>query len=140
MKAHNAVATGVLGLSLLVGGALTGCSQETTDQVRSAATDVGNDAQGAAANAGARASAETFRGLVKNKAAANQSLRTITVLESAKTDIPGNAAVTGITDTTGDGLDDDGYVQVTLEGRSACITLPASGDNTEVKDGACPAS
>ena len=83
--------------------------------------------------------AEAFRGLVKTKINGT-SARTITVLQEAQSQTPGSATFTGIVDGDGDGLDDDGYVQVAVSGRTACVTLPATGGDTTVSNDACPVS
>ena len=50
---------------------------------------------------------------------------------------PDNPQVSGIVDSNGDGKDDDGKLQVTVNGRSACLQVPALGTNTEVHNGVC---
>lgn len=84
----------------------------------------------------ARAQAEALRGLLKTRADDDATrYRTVTVLNEAIKDLPGDTTVTGVADTDGDGLDDDGRVQVTMNGESACLAV--SGTNTTVTNGAC---
>ena len=52
-------------------------------------------------------------------------------------DVAGDPEVAGAADADGDGLDDDGKVQVNVGGASACLTLPATGDDTNVEGGPC---
>jgi hypothetical protein len=120
----------------LCAGVALGCSDKTNEDLRSAGSQFLTDASGAANATGVRGAAESFRGLVKAKAS-GQELRSMTVVNEAASNIPSTVTVSGITDADGDGKDDDGFVQFTLDGRSACVVLPATGDNTEVTNDAC---
>jgi hypothetical protein len=114
------------------------CSDETQSKVadasRSAATDVGN----AANSASARAQAEAIRANIKtDDRTKTQSTRTMAVIQDATAKAPGEVRTTGVADADGDGLDDDGLVEVEFNGAFACIRLPAQGTDTTVDDGHC---
>ena len=51
--------------------------------------------------------------------------------------IPGSPDVSGVDDTDGDGLDDDGKVLVTVGDNSACLTIEENGTGSDISDGAC---
>lgn len=136
---HLRRATAALALCVSTGLSVA-CSDKTNEQLKSAGTQLASDASGAASAGGARGMAETYRGLVKTKAN-GQDLRSMTVLNDAKSGLPSsNVAVSGLNDANGDGKDDDGYVQFSLDNRSSCVQLPATGDNTEVTNEACPST
>ena len=117
---------------------LAACSSETTsnakDTVKSAKEDVAKTADEAAARAAAEALRVSLKG---NKTADKEGIRSVKAIDQAAKDLPGDATYTGVTDANGDGLDDDGQVQVTVSQGNACLTLPAQGENTTVKGGAC---
>jgi hypothetical protein len=124
---------GLAAVGLLAGGA---CDDDTRDDVKEAAEDVKEKA----GEASARVVAEGYRVSVKAQDTddASGGVRNVEALRAAAADLPGDPEVTGIDDGDGDGRDDDGYVQVTVEGENACVTLPESGDDIEVSGGACP--
>lgn len=87
--------------------------------------------------AGARAAAEATRGILKSKnLSQGQTVRSVSVLKDATNDLPGSPDVTGITDSNGDGKDDDGKVQFTVGNGHACLTAHDNG-TVDVTDGAC---
>ena len=61
----------------------------------------------------------------------------MTAINESAVDLAGDPQVVGASDEDGDGLDDDGKVQVDVAGASACVTLPATGDDTAVDGGPC---
>ncbi len=87
--------------------------------------------------AGARAAAEAARGVLKSKhLSEGQTVRSVSVLRDAVDKVPGSPQVTGITDSNGDGKDDDGKVQFTVGDQHACLTAKDNG-NVDVTDGMC---
>jgi hypothetical protein len=120
-------------VGLIAGGA---CDDDTRDEAEEAVEDV----QEKAGEAGARVIAEGYRASVKAQDTddASGGVRNMETLRVAAADLPGDPEITGIADDDGDGRDDDGYVQVTVEDEHACVTLPESGDDIEVSGGACP--
>ena len=75
--------------------------------------------------------AEALRAsLSSNDTAAEDGLRSVAALQEVADDLPGDPEVTGIEDGDGDGLDDDGKVQVDQDDASACVTLPEAGDDS----------
>jgi hypothetical protein len=112
------------------------CDDDTRDDLKDAA----EEAKEKAAEGGARVVAEGYRASIKAQDTddASGGVRNMEALRVAASDLPGDPEVTGIEDADGDGRDDDGYVQVTVEDENACVTLPESGDDIEVSGGACP--
>jgi hypothetical protein len=87
--------------------------------------------------AGARAAAETARGVLKSKnLEQGESLRNVSVLNDAVDKVPGSPEITGISDGNGDGKDDDGNVQFTVGDQHACLTVQDNGA-VDVTDGTC---
>jgi hypothetical protein len=129
----------VVAVALLAGGA---CDDDAQDKAKEKAEGLKKEAGEKAGEAGARATAEAYRVSLKAQETddAAGGVRQVTVLQAAAEDLPGDPDITGIEDGDGDGLDDDGYVQVNAGDESACVTLPESGDDIDVSGGACPAS
>lgn len=93
----------------------------------------------AAESAGARAVAEAVRvSLLAQELPEGESYRTVTVLSEAVRDLPGEPEVRGIEDDDGDGLDDDGQLEVVVGDEVVCLSVGAQGDDIDVEDGACP--
>ncbi len=130
-------------LALLVAGAVVAsmaasCSSSSRNDIKKTATDLRSDVSSGANQLGARATAEAIRASLKaNKDADKKGVRSVEVLNQVVKNLPGNPKVTGIEDKNGDGLDDDGFVQVDQDGQSACVTLPPRGKDIKVTSGAC---
>lgn len=115
-----------------------GCSSDTADKAKDTVDSAGEDVQSGAQQATASSTAEAFRASLKgNKDADEQGLRSVDVLQQVADDLPGDPDISGIEDGDGDGLDDDGKIQVTAGDEQACISVPESGENTEVSAEAC---
>ncbi len=135
--------------SLVVAPFLASCSSETRDNaeetVESAqddaaetAEDAGNELQETGDEAQARAAAEDLRARIKaNDTANDEGPRSVAAIEESFEDVAGDPEISGLDDGDGDGLDDDGKVQIDVEDASACLTLPESGEDTTVEGGAC---
>ena len=125
------------------------CSEETKDSARETADNLEEDAKTNASELGdeldatadeglARAAAEELRARIKaNGTASTQGARSMAAIGESSVDIAGDPEVAGVTDADGDGMDDDGKVQVNVGTGSACVTLPATGTDTTVEGGAC---
>jgi hypothetical protein len=123
----------VLVLNGLAVAALAGCSDDTKDKVKRVASTV----QENAGEAGAFALAEALRGALAAKdLPQGQTERTVSVINQVVSDLPGNPDFTGIKDTDGDGVDDDGKVQANLGDSAACLQIARNGD-MNVDKGAC---
>ncbi len=127
---------GAFGVAALL---LAGCSEEAKQDARQTVTQVSRDATVKADETAARTQAEALRGAMKAGKGTNQSLRSMDLVKGSGRDLPGNVTVVGATDGDADGLDDDGLVEVRVDGSIACVVLPASGDDTTVRGGACAA-
>ena len=58
-------------------------------------------------------------------------------LRPAEVVLPDDATLTGVVDSDGDGLDDDGVVALNLDGEWRCVVLPDMKDAGKVTAGAC---
>jgi len=115
-----------------------GCSDDDGDDLGDTVTSLREEAEDEVGEAGARGVAETYRGAIKADDQANEDgARSVDVLEENAADLPGDAEVNGIEDGDGDGLDDDGQVEVVVGGKTACVTLPEQGTEVDVTDGEC---
>lgn len=147
MRSRSRLLAPAFALTLLLGA--SACSDDTNDKVSDAADSVGSDVSDAAGDiredaedgagaVGARTQAEALRASLKgNDTADAEGVRSVAAINEAATDLPGDVEVTGVDDTDGDGLDDDGRVQVDQGDQSACVILPAEGEDTTVENGAC---
>lgn len=128
------LAAGLLALAPLA----TACSSETADKAKDTVDSAADDAATAADKTQARTTAEALRTSLKANATADEEgIRSVTAINEAAEDLPGDPEITGIDDTDGDGLDDDGKVQVSFDEEQACLTLPEEGEDTEVTSEAC---
>ncbi len=117
---------------------LASCSSDTRDKAGDAVDSAKDDAAKAADTVQARTTAEALRASLKgNDTADKEGIRSVKAIQQAAEDLPGDPEVTGIEDGDGDGLDDDGKVQVTQDGKDACLSLPETGEDTTVDEGTC---
>lgn len=147
MRSRSRLLAPAFALALLLGA--SACSDDTNDKVSDAADSVGSDVSDAAGDiredaedgagaVGARTQAEALRASLKGNDTANaEGVRSVAAINEAAADLPGDVEVTGVDDADGDGLDDDGRVQVDQGDQSACVILPAEGEDTTVENGAC---
>lgn len=113
-------------------------ADEVASDVSESADSVVEDAEDGIGAAGARAQAEALRASLKGNDTANaEGVRSMTAIQEAAEDLPGDVEVSGVDDGDGDGLDDDGRVQVDQGDQSACLVLPAEGEDTTVEAGTC---
>jgi hypothetical protein len=102
-----------------------------------ALTSCGSSAKSTLNKAGARAAAEAMRGELKSAQLKNgQTIRDVTVLQSAADKLPGSPTIAGLVDANHDGKDDDGKVDVSVGTQHACVTANDNG-RVDVTDGAC---
>jgi hypothetical protein len=117
---------------------VAGCSEETKDKAEEVGESLKEDAEDNIDKGAAYLLAETFRASLKgNDVAMEEGLRSIAALEEVREDLPGDPDISEIKDDNGDGLDDDGKVLVKVDEKTACVIIPETGDDTEVKEGAC---
>jgi hypothetical protein len=136
--ARRVVASVVVAVACLSFGA---CSDDTKDKVKDAAKSVREDAENAAGTAAAYGVAQSFRAAIKAKDLPDgTTARDVSVLNDVARDLPGDPDIRGITDSDGDGKDDDGRVEVHVGGQAACVTINADGSDTKVEKDACKAS
>jgi hypothetical protein len=129
----------LLAAGLFAMGSFTvACSDETTDNARDTIDSAADDAATAADQTQARVAAEALRASLKaNGTADDEGIRSIAAIDEAVADLPGDPEITGLEDSDGDGLDDDGKVGVTVDDEQACVILPEEGEDTEVTSEAC---
>ncbi|HEX2576753.1 MAG TPA: hypothetical protein VHK88_10425 [Aquihabitans sp.] len=124
--------------ALLAIAPLSACSDDTEEDVRDTAESVQEDVEEGVDQAAARSTAEALRASLKgNDTADQEGMRSVAAIEEAAEDLPGDPTVNGIEDTDGDGLDDDGRVEIESGGDQACLTIPEEGEDAEVENGAC---
>lgn len=98
--------------------------------------DARQDAEGLVNQSAVRVQAEAFRGLLKTKGDGDAvKYVSMTVLQDALDDLPGDVTSSGLADTNNDGRDDDGRVQLEVNGEKACVSI--TGTDTTVSNGAC---
>lgn len=113
----------LIALTLVLAPVAVACGDDDTD-VSEEVGELTDDAQARAAAEGLRAA------LADNDTAVEEGLRSITAINQAIDSVPGDPEFTGVEDTTGDGLDDDGDVQVTVGEGRACVSI-AEGEPGE---------
>lgn len=103
----------------------------STDDVEDSVEDLGEEVGETANQAQARTLAEQIRTFLANSdTAADEGLRSVTAIEEAIDSLPGDPDVTGVEDTSDDGLDDDGRIQVNVSDSAACVILPEADDDS----------
>lgn len=114
------------------------CSEDDKNEARETATSLGQEVDERADQSSARFQAEALRGLIKeDDRTPDQGARAVVVIQESVEELPGDPEVAGVADADGDGLDDDGLVEVRSDQQAACLTIPGSGDEIEVSGGAC---
>jgi hypothetical protein len=122
-----------LGLALVL--VTASCSDDDSDQT-------GNDQSNAdraeqlIESAGARGLAEALRLFLLADDAFDEHPREVRVLQENVDDLPGSPEVSGIEDSDGDGLDDDGNLETHLNDEVACVSV-STGGRVDVHGGAC---
>lgn len=125
---------GLLAAALMVLGA-SACGDDDEPDVGEG--DIDERAEDVVESAGARAVAETLRGaLVAEDLDQGEHARDVAVIEEAVGDLPGEPEVAGVEDGDGDGQDDDGNVEVRVDGESACVSISPNGE-VDSTGGAC---
>ena len=113
-------------------------ASEMKDDADKKAGDLKEDAENGVGAVAARAGAEALRASLKGNNTANEKgVRSMAAIEQAAKDLPGDLTLEGLEDSDGDGLDDDGKVQINSGDSSACLSLPETGEDTKVESGAC---
>ena len=117
----------------------TACDEDTQDKADEAVERATEDIDEGVDDASARAGAEAFRASLKAQETDDDAggVRQVDALEEAADDVPGSPDIAGIADDDGDGVDDDGRVEVRVGDQVACVELPESGDEIDVTDDAC---
>lgn len=93
----------------------------------------------AVGGATARAAGESMRvALEAEDLDPGDTLRSVAVLQENSDDVPGDPTVSGITDSDGDGKDDDGKVQLEVGDQTVCVSVTDQND-VSVDDDACSA-
>ena len=114
-------------LAIATAAVVTACGDD------SSASDKARDAAGqvdSAVDAGlARGQAEIFRQRAKDLVRQGESLDSMSVLQEAARDLPRNPTITGLGDSNGDGKDDDGKLEITIDKSHSCISITGSDIN-----------
>lgn len=121
-----------LAMAVVVAAGLVACSDDD-----SAGGDDPDEGIGEIAESGAaRVVAEAIRVTLVEDDGPDTDRRKVEVLQESVDDLPGEPDVSGIADDDGDGLDDDGNVEVRVNDEVACITVSEAG-RVDVTGGAC---
>lgn len=122
--------------TLTLGTAAVACSEEAQQKAEDAVDAAREDLENAADDTAARAQAEVFRAALRAADLDNDDdRRKIDVLNDAADELSDDVVV-GIDDGDGDGLDDDGLVQIESNDQSACVRIAQDGD-VKVTDDPC---
>jgi hypothetical protein len=106
-------------------------SSTAADRARDAAGEVDD-----AVDAGlARTQAEIFRQRAKDLVRQGEPLDSMSVLQEAARDLPRSPTITGLGDTNGDGRDDDGKLQITIDESHSCVVV--AGSDIDVTSARC---
>jgi hypothetical protein len=101
---------------------LAACGDSDGKNVREQVEDAAGDAT-------ARAAGESMRVALEAEDLNNgETLRDVKVLRENADDIPGDPNVSGISDSDGDGKDDDGKVELKVGDQAACVTVTERND------------
>jgi hypothetical protein len=120
-------------LAIMSAAWLSGCGDDSSaaDKARDAAGQVDS-----AVDAGlARGQAEILRQRAKDFVRQGESVASMSVLQEAARDLPSNPTVTGLADANGDGLDDDGKLEITIDKSHACVMI--TGTDIDVTSTRC---
>lgn len=125
-RARNLLTAVVVALLAVVGGA---CSDDELDSVADEVGNVASTVADAAQDVSARSVAEAYRAaLLADDGADGPDRRRIQVLQETSGDLPGEPEVQGIEDGNGDGLDDDGRVELRVDDQSSCLLIAEDGE------------
>jgi hypothetical protein len=126
----------VIVLVALVAALVAGCGDDSSGGKASGGDDPDDNAKEVAESAGARVVAEALRVVIWADKGPDTDRRKVDVLNESVADLPGRPEVTGISDDDGDGLDDDGKVEVHVKSEVACLSISEAG-RVDVTGGAC---
>lgn len=125
-----------LALTLALAVALAACGKGDDPDDSDGEDSAAEDAEEVVESAGARGIAEMLRVVLVSDNTFEGREREVEVLEENVSDLPGDPEVTGIEDTDGDGLDDDGELLVHVDDEVACVSISESG-SVDVHGGEC---
>ena len=114
---------------------LGACGDDSSSRAADEARDAAGDVDSAVDSGLARAQGEIFRQRAQDLVRQGESLDSMSVLQEAARDLPRNPTVTGIADANGDGRDDDGKLEITIDDSHSCVRV--SGADIDVTSAAC---
>jgi hypothetical protein len=117
------------------------CSDDTKDQAREAAESAAEDADDFVDSSSAQAIAAALQASIEaDDRYEDEGPRSMAVLQENIDDLPGEPEVVEVVDSDGDGLDDDGRVEVRVDDDASCLSLGEVGEGIDISDDACAAS
>jgi hypothetical protein len=135
-ESATALASSALLLFVPFAAACGDDDRSVEDRAQDAASDAAESVDEKIDEGLARGQAELLRERIKDAADGDASLwPTVTIIEGAVEELPGNPTVSGVTDEDGDGLDDDGKVSLSIDESHACVAIGA--DDIDVSGDAC---
>jgi hypothetical protein len=106
---------------------LSACGDDNADDAADRARDAAGQIDDAVDAGIARTQAEILRQRAKDLVRQGESLDSMSVLQEAARDLPRSPTVSGLNDGNGDGRDDDGKLEITIDESHSCVIV-AGGD------------
>jgi hypothetical protein len=124
-------------IALTAAGALWlgACGDDSSSTAADKARDAAGEVDSAVDASLARAQAEIFRQRARDLVRQGEPLDSMSVLQEAARDLPRNPKVTGIGDANGDGRDDDGTLEISIDNSHSCVRVV--GTDINVTSAAC---
>lgn len=114
---------------------LGACGDDNSDDAANRARDAAGQIDDAVDAGIARTQAEILRQRAKDLVRQGESLDSMSVLQEAARDLPRSPTVSGLNDGNGDGRDDDGKLQITIDESHSCVIV--TGGDIDVTSNRC---
>jgi hypothetical protein len=111
------------------------CGDDSSDTAADRARDAAGEVDDAVDAGIARTQAELFRQRAQDLVRQGEALDSMSVLQEAARDLPRSPTITGLGDSNGDGRDDDGKLEITIDESHACVIIV--GTDIDVTSARC---